>query len=180
MALSALGKAAGADKKLLKKLGERFGSPALGESHDELVVSATGGADILLGSSPPTLAAAGGESASDRLSLPLSTINMGSFSLKLLYYLISTMNLIFPDYDFSDLKPEAFTGHSQLTTVISAVNTTLFNAGVSKNAVTFGDFSRALWERIDGAIGLADSEIYSYSVATDEEEESPFWEQGCM
>lgn len=141
---------------------------------------ATSGADALLGSSPPAHTMSTGDLSGDRPSLPLPITSTGSFNLKLLYYLISTMNLIFPDYDFSELKPEAFTNHSQLTAVISAVNTTLFNAGVSKNAVTFGDFSRALWERINGAINLSDSEIYSYSVATDEEEENPFWEQGCM
>lgn len=161
-------------------MGERFGSAALGESHDELSVAATGGAEALLGSSPPSHTISIGDLSGDRPLLPLSITSSGSFSLKLLYYLISTMNLIFPDYDFGDLKPEAFTNHPQLTAVISTVNTTLFNAGVSKNAVTFGDFSRALWERIDGAINLSDSEIYSYSVAADEEEENPFWEQGCM
>ena len=118
---------------------------------------------VLLGSSPPN---------------PVETPGM---SLKILYYLISTLNMIFPDYDFSELKPEAFHLHPNLSTIVSHVNTTLFNTGVNKNLTSFGEFSSKLWERIDMAIGLRDCEIYSFTNDKfDVEDEDPFWERGCM
>lgn len=95
------------------------------------------------------------------------------------------MNLLFPDYDFSELKSEAFRAHPQLAAIVSHVNTTLFNTGIDKNLITFGEFSAHLWERIDLAIGLADSEVYSFTpdvlnVDDDATEDDPFWERGCM
>lgn len=90
------------------------------------------------------------------------------------------MNLVFPDYDFSDLAPDVFLLRPSLAQVVQHINTTLFNTGVNRNLASFGDFSGKMWERIDGAIGLADSEIYSFSSQDFDTLEDPFWERGCM
>jgi hypothetical protein len=141
-----IGKAAGADKKLWRHLGDRFG---------------TDSSDTELGSSPPL----SGESS--------------GMSVKLFYYLVATMNLVFPDYDFGDVDVHAFRIHPNLQTVINHVNMTLFS--MISRRVALGEFTGRLWERVDGAIGLSDCEIYSF-VPNDstEELEDPFWERGCM
>ena len=100
--------------------------------------------------------------------------------VKVFYYLVATMNLVFPDYDFGDVDMSAFVPQPSLQNVMAHVNTTIFNTGVSRN-IPMGDFTARLWGRIDGAIGLADCEIYSF-VGQDaaEEVEDPFRERGCV
>jgi hypothetical protein len=95
---------------------------------------------------------------------------------KLLYYLVATMNQVFPDYDFSDIPPEVF-HELALPQVMAHVNTTLFNSGIIKGATS--EFSARIWEQMDTAIGLEECEIYSFDGA-DLDTEDPFWERGCM
>lgn len=100
-------------------------------------------------------------------------------NVKLLYYLIATMNLVFPDYDFSDLPPETF----HVTTAPAAcshVNTTLFNTGLNKNVASFAEFSGRMWECVDRAIGLEETAVYSFSCEDFDAFEDPFWDRGCM
>jgi len=120
--------------------------------------------ETLLGSSPPV---------GDQVLLGGSA----GLTLKLLYYLIATMNQVFPDYDFSNVHPNAFVPVS-VEEAVNRVETTLFNAGVDK----VGEFTRRLWERMDGAIGLRECEAYTFveDGLEEEEGEDPFWELGCM
>lgn len=164
MYASFLGKAAGADKKLLRKLEERFNQGSLRinshEGREEIMQ------ETLLGSSPPV---------GDQVLLGSSG---GGLTLKLLYYLIATMNQVFPDYDFSDVHPNTF-AHVSVEEAMNRVETTLFNAGVDK----VGEFTRRLWERMEGAIGLGECEVYTFvedEFEEEEEGEDPFWELGCM
>lgn len=100
-------------------------------------------------------------------------------NVKLLYYLIATMNLVFPDYDFSDLPPETF--HALSASVACAhVNTTLFNTGLNTKVSSFAEFSGRMWECVDRAIGLEDTEVYSFSCQEFDAVEDPFWDRGCM
>lgn len=102
-------------------------------------------------------------------------------NLKLFYYLIATMNQVFPDYDFSDLKPDVFQSQPQLAQVINHINTTLFNTGVNRNLASFGEFSGKMWDCIDGCISLSDCETYSFVLDEfDGDMDDPFWERGCM
>ena len=118
--------------------------------------------DVELGSSPPS-----GESSS------------GGMSVKLFYYLVATMNLIFPDYDFGDMDVHAFRMHPSLQTIINHVNMTLFS--MISRRVAMEEFTGRLWERVDGAINLSDCEIYSFVPDDSTEElEDPFWERGCI
>lgn len=100
-------------------------------------------------------------------------------NLKLLYYLIATMNLVFPDYDFSELPPDTFRSE-ELTTVVRHVNTTLFNTGLNKNVASFEEFSSRMWDCVDKAIGLVDCEVYSYLSGDFDALDDPFWERGSM
>ncbi|EQC40159.1 hypothetical protein SDRG_02809 [Saprolegnia diclina VS20] len=77
---------------------------------------------------------------------------------KLLINLISTMNASFPDYDFSDLKPEQFQKEVDLRMVVNGVNAQL------AEIVEMDDmgFLEKLWDSIFGAISPRDCEIYSY------------------
>jgi hypothetical protein len=147
------------------------------DSHDEF--QAEGGTILLTSnsSSPP--------SPGYFSSLITSSDGTAGMPLKLLYYLISTMNLVFPDYDFSEIKPEAFKPAGPLSTIMNQINGTLFQVlgSQSKPVGNFDEFTRALWGHIDGAIGLAECEIYTFDgedLLLEDEEENPFWEQGCM
>ncbi|OQR92406.1 hypothetical protein ACHHYP_03730 [Achlya hypogyna] len=77
---------------------------------------------------------------------------------KLLINLISTMNASFPDYDFSDLKPEQFHKEVDLRLVVNGVNAQL------AEIVEMDDmgFLEKLWESVFAAIAPKDCEIYSY------------------
>ncbi|ORX55584.1 Maf1-domain-containing protein [Hesseltinella vesiculosa] len=48
---------------------------------------------------------------------------------KTFFYLLATMNAAFPDYDFSDVRPDQFVKQPSTDLVINSVNTTLFNLG---------------------------------------------------
>jgi hypothetical protein len=50
-------------------------------------------------------------------------------SRKTLFYLLATLNAAFPDYDFSEVRPDQFSKQISTQMVINSVNTTLFNLG---------------------------------------------------
>ena len=108
-----------------------------------------------------------------------TTSTSGNISTKLLYYLISTMNLLFPDYDFSEL-PTATFHPTTVSVAASQINTSLFNTGLNKNVASFNDFTCRMWDRIDEAICLGDCEVYSFINEDFDALEDPFWERGCM
>jgi len=76
---------------------------------------------------------------------------------RLLIDLISTLNASFPDYDFSNAKPEAFVPSSSLTYVLQQVNSYL--AEITVQNPTFLD---EMWRAVDEIISLKQCEIYSY------------------
>lgn len=61
-------------------------------------------------------------------SEPFGSLNE-SAPRKTLFYLVATLNALFPEHDFSDMKPELFTLVPSVDIVINSVNTTLFNLG---------------------------------------------------
>ncbi|KAF0732752.1 hypothetical protein AaE_009211 [Aphanomyces astaci] len=77
---------------------------------------------------------------------------------KLLINLISTMNASFPDYDFSDLKPEQFHKEVDMRMVVNAINTQLAEIVEMDNV----GFLEKLWESIVAAIAPTDCEVYTY------------------
>ncbi|KAI8614454.1 Maf1 regulator-domain-containing protein [Chytriomyces sp. MP71] len=81
-------------------------------------------------------------------------------SRKTLFYLLATLNAAFPDYDFSDIKPELFMKVPMLKIVQESVKGTLFGMGLEGLA---HNISNRLWEAIDDVIQLAECDIYSFN-----------------
>lgn len=86
---------------------------------------------------------------------------------KTFFYLISTLNASYPDYDFSDIKPEYFTKVPDVSLVMTSVNHLFHLNTVTGRPNTYsgklGDISRRLWTTIDGSIELKDCEIFSFN-----------------
>jgi len=101
-----------------------------------------------------------------------------SLNDKILYYLVSTMNLSFPDYDFSDLAREHFIALDSLSDVVNSINTTLFNIGINKNMSSFSDLSKRLWDCLDDVIGLVECSIFSFLL--DLNDSDPFCEEDTI
>lgn len=91
------GKTAGADKKLFKTLDHQYTAEILSKSPDLYDISATS---------------------------PFGPLQDSS-SRRTFIYLISLLNAAFPDYDFSNVKPEQFVKEPNLQVVQSATNTNL-------------------------------------------------------
>jgi len=129
-------KPAGVDKKLFKQLELRFSEELMEASSISPEVHPVG--------------------AVTTWGSPFGSLDQSS-SRKLFYYLISTLNASFPDYDFSDIKPDQFIKHSLLNKVIKTINQTLISAGGQDVVNSVG-----LWDALNFIIELEDSEIYSY------------------
>lgn len=82
-------KAAGADRKLWRHLEGRFGEQLVGGSGPEILDN---NQYNNVPSSPP--------GPGIIPSTTMSHVVVGGVPLKHLYYLIATMNMVFPDYDF--------------------------------------------------------------------------------
>ncbi|PVV04260.1 hypothetical protein BB560_001242 [Smittium megazygosporum] len=79
-------------------------------------------------------------------------------SRRILFYLISTLNSSFPDYDFKSLEACEFTQFFNISDVINTVNITLFNVGCP-NLLQH----RELWREIDSSINLDDCLLFAYN-----------------
>ncbi|KAJ3121356.1 hypothetical protein HK100_012414 [Physocladia obscura] len=82
-------------------------------------------------------------------------------SRKTLFYLLATLNAAFPDYDFSDIKPELFMKIPHLSLVKSNVNSTLF--GMGHEGLRTQNINNRLWEAIDEVTELDECDIYSFN-----------------
>lgn len=121
--------------------------------------------------------------ASASPSSAAQTINMsngGTMSVKTFYYLISTMNNMFPDYDFSDIPVDAFTRITQLSGLRNHFNASLFNTGIDRNTTSFSNFTSKMWSCMDDAVGgLEESEMFTFDPDSFEIDD-PFRERGTM
>ncbi|KAI9349293.1 Maf1 regulator-domain-containing protein [Zopfochytrium polystomum] len=102
-------------------------------------------------------------------------------SRKTLFFLLSTLNSAFPDYDFSDIKPEAFLKLPNGDLVDVRVKNTLFGVAAHTQQSNHGVLSTALhtamWKAIDEVIELHDCDIYEFHP---EPECEPDAEEGCL
>lgn len=96
-----------------------------------------------------------------------------TISTKTLFYLISTLNASFPDYDFSNAKSEEFSKEPSLQCVVNAVDSQLF-ATVGD---AFSSLKQQLWSTIDEEISLAECDIYSYNADLTSD---PYGEEGSI
>ncbi|KAI8826930.1 Maf1 regulator-domain-containing protein [Fimicolochytrium jonesii] len=97
-------------------------------------------------------------------------------SRKTFFYLLATMNAAFPDYDFSDLRPDSFST-VPVNIVANTVNTTLLvHLGIDGAQHAVG---AKIWAAIDEAICLKECDIYSFNpdgdVEPDAEEQGNLW-----
>jgi len=99
-----------------------------------------------------------------------------SSSRKTLIYLILTLNHMFPDYDFSNLRAHHFTKERSATLVKNDIDSMLVET--CKLWDEHGmPMTSALWGAIDEAIGLMDCDCYSYKAQVDAD---PFSEMGNL
>jgi len=102
-----------------------------------------------------------------------------SNSRKTLIYLILTLNHIYPDYDFSNLRAQHFTKEGTLSSVKTDIDTMLMEIGRVWSA-RYGDdeaFLEVLWKTMDEAIELVDCDVYSYKAMS---EGDPFTDEGNL
>lgn len=114
---------------------------------------------------------------------PLSDLHIPSHR-RTFFYLVSTLNNSFPDYDFSSLTPSSFVA-LPLSSIVSELNRTLFNLGneTLKNVV-----GSLLWPGIDEALkgGLNDEELECWKYVSGVTEgggdggEDPLMEEGTL
>ncbi|CAG8469030.1 7724_t:CDS:2, partial [Dentiscutata heterogama] len=83
-------------------------------------------------------------------------------SRRTLFNLIATLNASYPDYDFSDVKPDQFTKQPSVPMVCNYINNTLFNLG---RAYIVNDLN--LWQIVDDIIELDECNVYSFNPDVD-------------
>lgn len=146
-------KMAGSDKKLYKTLNEGSGPNEL----QALSPPQT----TYVGSTSPTNSNYPGILANAR-QRTLSTgsqeeaVLCDTISRKMLFYLISTLNAAFNDYDFSNVKSHEFSREPNLQLVIDAINGNL-SAIIGEPFVAL---KTGLWAAVDEEINLAECDIF--------------------
>jgi len=103
---------------------------------------------------------------------PFGPMNQQS-SRRMLFNLIATLNASYPDYDFSDVKPDQFTKQPSVPMVCNYINNTLFNLG---HAYIVNDLN--LWQVIDDIIELDECSVYSFNPDNDSDpnaEDGAIW-----
>ncbi|KAF8061370.1 mannose-1-phosphate guanylyltransferase 2 [Scenedesmus sp. PABB004] len=101
-------------------------------------------------------------------------------SRKTLIFLILTLNHIYPDYDFSQLRAHHFRKEAGLGRAEELVDTHLIEVSkVWENTPGFGEapLLDTLWSSIDEAIDLKDCDVYSYK---SDGETDPFGEKATV
>ncbi|KAF0345973.1 repressor of RNA polymerase III transcription MAF1 [Gigaspora margarita] len=94
-------------------------------------------------------------------------------SRRTLFNLIATLNASYPDYDFSDVKPDQFTKQPSVPMVCNYINNTLFNLG---RAYIVNDLN--LWQIVDDIIELDECNVYSFNPDADSDpnaEDGAIW-----
>ncbi|KAI8903839.1 repressor of RNA polymerase III transcription Maf1 [Gorgonomyces haynaldii] len=84
---------------------------------------------------------------SPQLLEPLST--------KTLFYLLSTLNCVYPDYDFQDLRPEEFQKVPSCQMAIHLIQQCLYSHFTD-------NMSNEIWTVLDEIVDTIDSEIYQF------------------
>lgn len=166
-------KAAGSDKKLYRNIDK-----SLESQHESLVRMSSS-------FSPPD------ESLNLSRASPFGPLSQIS-SRRTFAYLIATLNASHPDYDFSHiLRPSDFRMERNLRTVMSTIDSTLYNLRPSPSmSLQFPSYMAAsaqngtdqawgpqMWTHIDNEMALKDCCIYAYEPMEDpyEGEEGTIW-----
>lgn len=143
-------KLAGVDKKLSKSLDQEV-----------IAMMASGTSPNSLGTSPVG---------------PLTDSN----SRKTLVYLILTLNHMYPDYDFSNLRAHHFTKEMSASFAKNDIDSLLMETARVWDALRAGagqGLQEFLWCAIHDAVDLHECDVYSYKAQVDED---PFSEEGNL
>lgn len=125
------------------------------------------------------VASSSGSSPLEMSRSPVGPLTDAS-SRKTLIYLILTLNHIYPDYDFSQLRAHHFRKEGGLARAEELVDTHLLEVSkVWENTPGFGEapFLDTLWSAIDEAIDTNDCDVYSYK---SDGETDPFGEKATV
>eukprot|EP01006_Ploeotia_vitrea_P038973 TRINITY_DN66300_c2_g1_i1.p1 TRINITY_DN66300_c2_g1~~TRINITY_DN66300_c2_g1_i1.p1 ORF type:complete len:233 (+),score=126.62 TRINITY_DN66300_c2_g1_i1:230-928(+) len=95
-------------------------------------------------------------------SSPLGPLDKSS-TRKLLVNLISTMNSTFPDYDFSEIRPDDFEHQTLHSAVVNSINSMMLLPLEKKHPALRMRF----WKMLNQVIDFDQSEIYSFLADTD-------------
>ncbi|CAG8633049.1 1917_t:CDS:2 [Ambispora gerdemannii] len=142
-------KVAGADKKLYKYLESRY--------NEEI-------SNFSSSISP--------ENSLNDIISPFGPMNQPS-TRRTLFNLIATLNASYPDYDFSDVRPEQFIKQPSISNVCNYINNTLFNL---QHGWIVTDLN--LWKIVDDIIDLEECDVYSFDPDMDSDpntEEGAIW-----
>ncbi|XP_037085118.1 repressor of RNA polymerase III transcription MAF1 homolog [Pollicipes pollicipes] len=94
-------------------------------------------------------------------------------SRKTLFYLISTLNASFPDYDFSAAKSDEFSREPSLAMVVASIDTYLSAAAGEQ----YNGLRNTLWRTIEDEITPKECDVYRYNPDL---QSDPFGEDGCL
>lgn len=81
-------------------------------------------------------------------------------SRRTFFYLIATLNAVFPDYDFSGMRHEVFNKLPSVSIVQNTVQNTLFKLVKSPSS---NYLQQQIWGAIDETVDLANCDIYSFN-----------------
>jgi hypothetical protein len=81
-------------------------------------------------------------------------------SRRTFFYLIATLNAVFPDYDFSGMRHEVFNKLPSVSMVQNTVQNTLFKL-VNSPSTSF--LQQRIWTAIDETVDLSNCDIYSFN-----------------
>lgn len=94
-------------------------------------------------------------------------------SRRTLFHLISTLNVSFPDYDFSSAGADEFSREPSLNMVVANIDTYLSAA----DGEQYNNVRSSLWSALDTEIVLRECDIYRYNPDLHSD---PFGEDGCL
>lgn len=160
-------KRAGADKKLSNMLERQYSDPAGSESGlqpcGSLERTYSGFTPVLTASLSPIdnpdefmLSESPGVMARSASSSSMGTVIPDANMRRLFINLLLTMNTMFPDYDFSSVRPEEFVEETNIDLVVHSINMSLQKAMMLEP--TFGP---SLWKGIE-TIKPSECIIFSY------------------
>jgi hypothetical protein len=93
---------------------------------------------------------------------PFGPFEHNTTSRKTLFYLLATLNAAFPDYDFSDLKPQYFTKLPTLPMIANSIHNLLF-VHLQPVVQSIEALEPLIWNTIDDTVQLEDCNFYSFN-----------------
>ncbi|TPX48089.1 hypothetical protein SeMB42_g02390 [Synchytrium endobioticum] len=173
------------DKKLKHRIESKFNGGSHSPDNEEELIAIGSGAGIATSSHSSSDATVLGNNSSSSTTVvaaspsaivgsPFGPLSQAT-SRKTLFFLLATLNAAFPDYDFSDVKPEYFNKAPSISVVANKVNTLLVNTGNDTIANSVGP---KIWAAIDDVVNTSECSIFSFEPDADIEpdaEEGNLW-----